>query len=140
MSFRTETTETWNGGMVIADFNKANYAAIYEAAALVEGDAKALAPVDKAKLRQSIFKRVVGDDAEVIAPVDYAAHVEFGTRPHVITAKGKGLSDGKNFFGKSVKHPGTKAQPFMMPALTSNVNKIIAIFKKHGINLKWVRR
>lgn len=46
--------------------------------------------------------------------VEYAAAIEFGSRPHVIEAKNKKvLSNGKNFFGKRVNHPGWKGDSFL---------------------------
>lgn len=52
--------------------------------------------------------------------VDYDAAVEYGTKPHIIRAKpGKTLAfrmNGTMIFVKSVKHPGTKAQPYIRPA------------------------
>lgn len=138
-----DTKLTWNGEAVKRDFDKAKFKSLYESAAIVEGSAVALAPVGKkfgGTLKQSISKIVTAVKGVVFTPVDYAPHVEFGTRPHKITATGRGLSDGKNFFGKTVNHPGTSEQPFMRPALFDNVKKIISIFKKNGIDLKWVRR
>jgi len=50
-------------------------------------------------------------------PHRYIAHlVEFGTRAHVIRARGKGLFFGGRF-ARSVQHPGARARPFMRPAL-----------------------
>jgi hypothetical protein len=46
----------------------------------------------------------------------YARLVEFGTRGHVIKAKEKRLSDGSQFYGTEVRHPGTGSQPFFFPA------------------------
>jgi hypothetical protein len=50
--------------------------------------------------------------------VEYAGAIEFGARPHTITAKNaKVLSDGKNFFGKKVNHPGFGGDSFLYWAL-----------------------
>jgi hypothetical protein len=50
---------------------------------------------------------------------EYAADVEFGTRPHVIYPKEKKAlkfkKDSKEVFATKVKHPGTPAQPFFRP-------------------------
>jgi HK97 gp10 family phage protein len=96
-----------------------------------ESLAKKKAPINKAYgvgglLRSSIianflakFSWAVGSDK------DYASHVEYGTRAHVIKIKNKkGLSDGTNFFGKSVQHPGTQAQPFLRPAYNKAINNL----------------
>lgn len=70
--------------------------------------------------------------AETIASAHYAAYVEQGTRPHVIRPKnrkalrfpadagsarlsGSPRTGGRVRFAKRVNHPGTRAQPFMLP-------------------------
>lgn len=67
--------------------------------------------------------------AETIASADYAAHVERGTRPHVIRPRNRkalrfsadgnttlaGRPRGNVRFAKRVNHPGTRAQPYMVP-------------------------
>ena len=57
----------------------------------------------------------------------YAHMVEWGTRPHVISAKpGHMLAFGGGFL-HSVDHPGTKPHPFMRPALdTQAANAVVA--------------
>lgn len=47
--------------------------------------------------------------------------LETGTMPHKIVAvNSRVLTDGENFFGKEVNHPGTKATNFYMNALNKN--------------------
>jgi len=145
MSKDVKVKVDWNGKSVMNDFDKANFKSLYQSAVLVEGQAVASAPVNKTvglggQLKQSITKQVKKDNATIGTNVFYAPYVEFGTRPHTITAKGKGLTNGKNWFGKTVQHPGTKAQPFLLPALVKNRKRIIAIFAKNGIALKWVSK
>lgn len=61
--------------------------------------------------------------------VSYASHVEFGTKPHVITAKGRALrfsvdaSKGvaRQVFRKRVRHPGTRPYRFMRNALAAKL-------------------
>ena len=59
----------------------------------------------------------------------YAKFVYFGTRPHVIKPKKmKALANKKSgqIFGKSVNHPGTKANPYFEKAkeqLASDVSE-----------------
>ena len=69
--------------------------------------------------------------AETIATADYAAFVERGTRPHEIRPRnrkalrwsadgstrltGAPRKGGRVRFAKRVQHPGTRAQPFMLP-------------------------
>jgi HK97 gp10 family phage protein len=85
--------------------------------------AKSLAPVDTGRLRSSIraigsggrltFKVTIGTD------VEYAADVEYGTAPHVIYPKDKKALfwPGAAHPVAKVNHPGTRAQPFMRPAI-----------------------
>lgn len=92
--------------------------------------AKALCPVDQGTLRRSIKAEKRGNDYAVVANAEYAKYVEFGTNPHTISIKNASvLTDGKRFFGKSVKHPGTKAQPFLRPAAILIKNKIVKMWR-----------
>lgn len=53
--------------------------------------------------------------------------LEYGTRSHVITAKGKGWLSFGGVFAKSVQHPGTRPYPHMRPALDSQAtNAVVA--------------
>jgi HK97 gp10 family phage protein len=101
------------------------------AAAIVEADAKRRAPVKDGFLRGSIASRVDRETATIYTDIEYAQAVEYGTRPHIITVKSaRVLSDGKRVFGTSVNHPGTKAQPYMRPAIDKNRKKLIELYRK----------
>ena len=57
--------------------------------------------------------------------VPYAKFVYFGTRPHVIKPKKmKALANKKSgqIFGKSVNHPGTKANPYIEKAFSEYIS------------------
>lgn len=91
----------------------------------IVADAKKRAPVDLGDLKQSIASIKVDNKtvkilANATGNAPYAAHVEYGTKAHEIKPKkGKALKfkvGGKDVFAKSVKHPGTKKQPFFFPA------------------------
>lgn len=105
-------------------------------ALLIETEAKKLAPINKQPgvggvLRSSIIRKVSRLNAIVGTNVKYASDVEYGTVAHTIKAKnGKGLSDGKNFFGKEIQHPGTKAQPFLRPAFDKEIKELVKRLKK----------
>jgi hypothetical protein len=61
----------------------------------------------------------------------YAAYVEFGTRPHIITAvNAKVLANKKTgqIFGPVVHHPGTKANPFLERIMAAAQPDIDALF------------
>lgn len=75
-------------------------------------------------LRDSIESSDVGRDAQglyvdVGTDVSYALFPELGTRPHVIESHGDYPLRNKQgrVFGKRVNHPGTKATPYLRPAL-----------------------
>lgn len=89
----------------------------------VQNEARRRAPVDTGRLRSSIVHRVSGGsssvDVAVGTNVNYAEDVEYGTAPHVILPKnGKALYwPGARHPVARVNHPGTRAQPFMGPAV-----------------------
>jgi hypothetical protein len=72
------------------------------------------APVERGTLARSV--QVRGNRVYVTAP--HWHFVEYGTRPHRIFAKaGSALWwPGARHPVKMVRHPGTKAQPFIRPA------------------------
>lgn len=93
--------------------------------AAVLADAKRGCPVDTGALVASLTSRVVDHaggppSGTVGSELDYAASVEFGSRPHIIRSHGdyplRNAETGEAF-GQVVHHPGTKAQPFLRPAL-----------------------
>ena len=48
----------------------------------------------------------------------YAAFQEFGAVPHIVRIKSKHiLSDGGDFYGREVRHPGLRKDPFVRPAI-----------------------
>lgn len=61
----------------------------------------------------------IGTDATTPDGHSYPMDVELGTRPHVIESHGDYPLRDKHgrVFGKTVHHPGTKAQPFLRPSL-----------------------
>jgi HK97 gp10 family phage protein len=93
----------------------------------IEREAKQNAPVDTGRLRGSITTKVedLGNvlKVKVGTNVEYAPYVEFGTLPHVITpdqAEALQWMDpetGEPVFASKVEHPGTEAQPFLLPAV-----------------------
>lgn len=95
---------------------------VVESAASILNQAISLAPVNEGNLKNSGDLRIKenGLKADVFFTANYAQHVEFGTRPHKIKAKPGGVLhfkvNGRDVFAKEVNHPGTKAQPFLVPA------------------------
>jgi len=107
-------------------------------------EAKFLVPRKTANLARTIRVGTVTDTtATVVAggttKVGYAIYVERGTRPHVIRSKpggpplswgGKrtlagGLRKGSKptNFARSVRHPGTRAQPYLVPGVRRALQK-----------------
>lgn len=98
-------------------------------------EAKQLVPRRTGNLARTIrIGRLTDNSVEVraggTAKVGYAAAVEFGSRPHLIvpvrakvlawggprTAGGRLRKGGKaTNFARRVRHPGTRAQPFLIP-------------------------
>ncbi|ADX31945.1 tail component [Tsukamurella phage TPA2] len=90
-------------------------------------EARALVPVKTGNLGRSIREeqvkptgpfRVTGG---VSADAPYARYVHDGTRAHIITPRnGQFLAfpgrSGQTVFARSVRHPGTKARPFLVNA------------------------
>jgi HK97 gp10 family phage protein len=88
-----------------------------EAAAVVEGQAATLAPTDTGSLRNSIRRDVQSETyAEVIADVDYAVYVEFGTGDQG-SGGGKKWTYYSDKLQRFVTTSGMAAQPFMRPAM-----------------------
>lgn len=101
----------------------------------------------------------------LISNADYSAHVEFGTKPHdikiqnkmvlaspknrfkrssTIPLKGKGQkglprvsADGRYaILGKRIRHPGTKAQPFLKPAVLKTRKQFAKFLAPEFLKLK----
>ena len=112
-------------------------------------ESKKLVPRKTGNLGRSIVPgAILGDSAWVHANANYAAFVELGTGPHDIKpvrARMLAWPDVKNgastrlsgrartrggqrqgpfAFAKLVHHPGTKAQPFLMPGAKAAVGSV----------------
>lgn len=89
----------------------------------VESAAKRFCPVDTGRLRSSITWRLGrgprGFFADIGTNVAYALYVERGTRPHLIVPSQKRALywRGASHPVARVNHPGTRARPFLAPAL-----------------------
>lgn len=102
-------------------------------AAATRERARREAPAKTGELRNSIRSEpvtVVGDQVRsgVTAAAEHAMFVHEGTRPHLIVARrAKALRfvmNGQVVFAKSVNHPGTKRNPFMLRALNGEAPKL----------------
>ena len=82
-------------------------------------------------LRSSIGNKV--DQSEHVVHVgtnvEYALWVEKGTEPHLIVPRVKKMlhwadKSGRGYLAHAVVHPGSKAYPFLTPAVENNVSKL----------------
>lgn len=110
-------------------------AALKRACALVERDAKRLAPKDTGALRRSIESKIEKDGDEirgiVFTPLEYAPYVEYGTG---LFAESTGRADVpwnyQDDKGEWHSTSGQKPHPFMRPALDENREDITRILKE----------
>ena len=102
---------------------------------------KRLVPRRTGNLGRSIgIERVTATSADTVAHANYALFVERGTKAHTIvprnrkalrwpaagssTLGGRVRSGGSVIFAKRVRHPGTRARPFMEPGAKRAVDKL----------------
>lgn len=106
--------------------------------------AKARVPVKTGFLRRSIVPGPFGDTGAIVyVNAPYAAAIEFGGEEYIIKPKQasvlawpaagharlsgrpkKGTKSGDMIFAKRVKHPKTKAQPYLVPAAEEALRKV----------------
>ena len=102
--------------------------ALNESCLLEENTAKENCPVASGQLRNSIASNVSGETGEVGTNVEYAPYVEYGTgvfNPGRLTPWRY-----QDASGEWHTTTGQKPQPFLVPALDSNRDKILNIFKE----------
>ena len=102
--------------------------ALNESCLLVENTAKENCPVDSGQLRNSITSNVSGETGEVGTNVEYAPYVEYGTG--VFNHGRMTPWRYQDASGEWHTTTGQKPQPFLVPALDSNRDKILNIFKE----------
>lgn len=93
-----------------------------DTAKAITKEAKRRVPVDSRELQRDIDWHKVADNHYLVGTdKEYAPPVEFGSRPHIITADSADVLtftvNGQTVYTESVSHPGTEAQPFLRPAL-----------------------
>lgn len=79
------------------------------------------------------FRFKVGElSARWFPTAAYAPYVEFGTRPHVITAKRKAALfwPGAKHPVRSVNHPGTKPNPYMASIAENSTEDALKLFQQ----------
>ncbi len=102
--------------------------ALLEGAKIVQQAQEAKAPGQVAQHIEIEIDTSTGVPKATIGPhKDYwqGVFVEFGVRPHTISAKNKTvLSDRAQVFGKEVDHPGLTAEPFVRPSLDEHEDEV----------------
>ena len=106
--------------------------AISLSVALVNRNTKMEAPVKTGRLRSSIRSRINPFHGIVEPTVDYAIYVHEGTKAHTIKPVRKQALywKGADHPVKSVRHPGTKANPFMERGAEKSEPQIQDIFQR----------
>ena len=95
-------------------------------------DMQAIVQVDTGNLKRSLKVTVMSRGRIEIGPdtlmAPYAWDVEYGTKPHVIEAKpGKVLRfqvGERVVYTRRVRHPGTRAQPYVRPVVQNWVARL----------------
>lgn len=108
-------------------------AALRAGANEIRKEARERVPVDSGMLYRSLKVSTNSKRGRVTARLKvggrlapHAYLVEFGTRPHKITARnGGGLTVGGNVV-REVDHPGARPHPFMRPALDARSSQAVA--------------
>lgn len=133
--------EAWAPERVIAMVTKNASANLHVVGQFVADEAQAIAPVDSGNLRDNITYRVVREGKNYVCwvgvkrPAFHAALVELGTSGHSMKPKDgdaqPNMTDLADHFGKAsnIQHPGTRAQPYLRPAVFGNAKKIVRIFQ-----------
>lgn len=116
--------------------------AIRKSVLTVQRETMKRAPVNKqsggGNLRQSIKTSLYSLKGIVYAGAKYAIYVHEGTRPHTIRVKNKKVLANRRsgqFFGREVKHPGTRKRPFLLEAVNSTRRTIDGYFTRAMIDI-----
>jgi len=106
--------------------------AIILSVALVNRNAKMEAPVKTGRLRSGILSRLSPFKGAVESTVAYGIYVHEGTSAHIIRpVSRKALYwKGASHPVKSVRHPGTRANPFMKKGAEKSEGQVQLSFQK----------
>lgn len=131
----------WSPARVVAMVTEAASEHLHAVGEFVVAEAQAKAPVLSGTLRDNITYRVEREGKGYVCwvgvkrPAFHAAIVELGSSGHTLKAK-KGaqapsVTNTQDWFGKpeNVQHPGTRAQPYLRPAVWDNAKTIVKIFE-----------
>ena len=84
-------------------------------------------------LRRGIATDIKGLEATIhTSNIKYAPMVEYGTRSHIIKPKNKKALywKGASHPVKSVRHPGSKAKPYLIPAFEKEKDTFVKNLKE----------
>lgn len=117
--------------------------ALTDSVRVVHADAKKTVTVAESNLKGSIRREVRGLTGTVTADQKYAVFVEKGTRPHMPPVapleRWARIKLGKTGVGfliaRKIAREGTEPQPFMLPALNTNLRNINRYFERATRNL-----
>ena len=101
-----------------------------KACLVVERSAKNEAPVRTGNLRSSITHKVSGTEGTIGTSLDYAPYVEIGTG--IYSSMGGGRQGGWPYVdaeGNGHFTMGSRPQPFLKPAVDSNLSAILKCFE-----------
>jgi len=136
MAVKFNATSSFRPGLwsaIEAKILPAVAAAVEEGAGAVRDFARDIVPVDTGRLLMSIRPEVeiVGQRVTgyVVAGMEYAAYVEFGTG-----ARGAG-SAGAGPFNYRMDWPGMSAQPYLRPALDMARPNVLDAFRSRGFQV-----
>ena len=114
--------------------------ALTKSAILIQRNAIKESPIDTGRLRSNIIYRVFFGTAVISPNVDYAVYVHEGTRPHSMPfnavepwARRKGIPAGAVW--QSIRHKGTKGNPFMRRAAEQSGDGVRKFFKDAADNV-----
>ena len=99
----------------------------------IERNAKSSASVKTGHLKRSISTKMGDMEATIhTSNLKYAPMVEFGTRPHIIRVKNKKALywKGASHPVKQVRHPGSKAKPYLIPAFEKEKDQFLEKLKE----------
>lgn len=107
----------------------------------IERLAKQTVPVKGGQLKSSGHHQRIGRLKYVVYfNKEYAAHVEFGTKPHTITPTRASVLafkvGDKTVFAKSVRHPGFKGRFYLSDAIRTIVQKDIEYIQREVKNIQ----
>ena len=114
----------------------------------IKAEMESRVPVDTRNLHDSIGIVVTSNSVKIgpdVSKAPYALYVELGTKKHVIEPKNKGgvlrfTIGNRVIYATKVNHPGTKAQPYILPSFMAWVDSLgtlaaeanVEVFRKHA--------